>query len=386
MRKTVPMSVRLAMIVAAESPGVCVTRLCAELGISRNRFYELRKRYAKEGPAGLEPRSRRPLSSPGQIPAVLEQRICRLREELLIDNGAQAIFYRLQRDGIDPLPSVRTVHRVLVRNGLVAPQPRKRPRTCWRRFEYADPNGCWQIDATQWQLRNRATVWVMDVLDDHSRYLCAAIAVPGDTVEAAWRAFQHGVAECGPPCQVLSDNGACFTGRGDGPGRFHTNLAALGVRAITSSPYHPQTCGKLERLHCTLKTWLRTQPPARTLTELQTQLDAFRAYYNHHRPHRALHGATPAERFHARAKATPGQPIPLPGPGPQLLFADRTVCANGRLNAAGTSIGMGARWAGHTLTVIVYGTRIAVFDGTTLIRALTIDPTRSYQPRLSPMS
>src|SRR5215470_5594870 len=109
------MSDRLAMIVAARKPGVSVTALCAELGLSRNTFYELRKRYDKEGLPGLEPRSRRPLSSPGQIPAWIEQRICRLREELLIDNGAQAIFYRLQRDGIDPVPSLRTVHRVLVR-------------------------------------------------------------------------------------------------------------------------------------------------------------------------------------------------------------------------------------------------------------------------------
>src|SRR5690606_41283649 len=97
MGKTVPMDRRLLAITAAELPGVTVTSLCAELGISRKTFYEWRRRYDKEGPAGLEPRSRRPLSSPGQIPPWLEQRIVRLREELPVDNGAQTIYFELRR-------------------------------------------------------------------------------------------------------------------------------------------------------------------------------------------------------------------------------------------------------------------------------------------------
>ena len=96
MGKTVPMDRRLVAITAAGLPGVTVSGVCAELGISRKTFYEWRNRFDKEGSAGLEARSRRPLSSPNQIPAVIEQRIVRLREELPLDNGALAIYFHLQ--------------------------------------------------------------------------------------------------------------------------------------------------------------------------------------------------------------------------------------------------------------------------------------------------
>jgi transposase InsO family protein len=380
------MSARLAMIVAADTAGVSVTQICREVGISRKTFYELRKRYEKEGLSGLEPRSRRPLSSPGQIPAVLERRICQLRTELLVDNGAQAIFYRLQREGADPLPSVRTVHRVLVRHGLVTPQPRKRPRSSWRRFEYDQPNACWQIDATQWELLHGRTVWIMEILDDNSRVLCASDAVAGETFDAAWKTFQHAATEYGLPARVLSDNGAAFTGRNGGVGQFPTNLAALGVQKINSSPRHPQTCGKVERHHQTLKRWLSQQPPARSIAELQRQLDRYRHYYNQQRPHRALHGATPAERFNSTSKALPADPLALPGLAPRLSIFDRQVSATGCLNAACTSLGLGAAWAGRTLTIITYGQRVAILDGTTLIAAVTVDATKKYQRVVSPMS
>ena len=250
------MTSRLLAITTGGLPGVTITALCAELGISRKTYYEWRNRFDKEGPAGLEPRSRRPLLSPNQVPAVIEQLIVRLREQLPLDNGALAIFYQMQRDGVVPLPSPRTIHRVLVRNGLVAPQPKKRPRSSWVRFEYDNPNECWQIDATQWELRDGRIAWIMDVLDDHSRYMPAADAVLSDTAEAAWKAICHAADEIGLPAKVLSDNGLCFTGGGTGPGTFITNLAALGIVKANSRPYHPQTCGKLERAHQTLKKWL----------------------------------------------------------------------------------------------------------------------------------
>ena len=386
MGKTVPMDKRLLAITAAELPGVSVASLCSELGISRKTYYEWRKRHDKEGPAGLEPRSRRPLSSPGQIPPWLEQRIVRLREQLPLDNGAQAIYFQLQRGGVEPLPHVRTIHRVLVRNGLVSPQPHKRPRSSWRRFEYDAPNACWQIDATQWELRDGRTAWIMDLLDDHSRYMPAADAVAGDTVEAAWAAFCHAADEIGLPAKVLSDNGMCFTGgpNAGGAGTFTTNLAALGIVKANSRPYHPQTCGKLERAHQTLKKWLRKQPLARSRPELQRQLDAFRAYYNHERPHRALHGATPAERFHARPAARPADtPIDLPTP-PSLSIATRTVTAVGRLNTHSVSVWLGVAWAGHALTVVGYGPRVVILDGVTLVRVVTLEPGRTNYPLVLP--
>lgn len=392
MGKTVLMDKRLVAITAAGLPGVSVVSLCAELGISRKTFYEWRKRHDKEGPAGLEPRSRRPLSSPGQIQPWLEQQIVRLREQLPLDNGAQAIWFALCRAGVEPVPHVRTIHRVLVRNGLVEPRPNRRPRTSWRRFEYDTPNACWQIDATHWQLRSGRTVWIMDLLDDHSRYMPAADAVTADTVDAAWTAFCHAATEIGLPAKVLSDNGLCFTGGPNaatgqsGAGTFATNLAALGIVKANSRPYHPQTCGKLERAHQTLKKWLRKQPTATSLPTLQRQLDTFRDYYNHHRPHRALHGATPAERFHATPPARPADtPIDLPTP-PSLSITTRQVTTTGTLNIHSVAIALGTARAGHHLTTITYGPRIVILNGAEPIRALTLQPGRRYYPQLSPKS
>src|SRR5687767_3571003 len=146
---------------------VNVSALCAELGISRQTFYKYRRRWQTEGPAGLVERSRRPLSSPSQTPFEVEDLIVRLRKELIVDNGAEAIGWHLQRRGLRV--SAATVHRVLVRRGMVTPQPEKRPKSSWKRFEWPRPNDAWQIDATVWALSDNREVWIMDVLDDHSR-------------------------------------------------------------------------------------------------------------------------------------------------------------------------------------------------------------------------
>jgi Integrase core domain len=199
----------------------------------------------------------------------------------------------------------------------------------------------------------------------------------------------HAAAEIGLPAKVLSDNGLCFTGgfnAANGAGTFTRNLAALGIVKANSRPYHPQTCGKLERAHQTLKKWLAKQPRARTLAELQRQLDAFRDYYNHHRPHRALGGATPAERFHASPTARPADtPLDLPSQ-PCLTIATRHVTKPGRLNTNSVSIWLGSRWSGRDLTVVSYSTRVVILDGTTLVRVLTLEPGRTHYPLVLPKS
>ena len=289
----VPMETRLAMVLAGGCDAVSVTALCAELEISRQTYYRLRRRYLAEGPAGLTPRSRRPHCCPGMVDPALELEIIRLRtDEGWPDppRGAASIADELRRSGV-ACPAVSTIHRVLVRNGLVVAQPQKRPRASYTRFTYPDPNGCWQIDATRWELAEGSPhgveAWVMDVLDDHSRVVVAAHACPGPTTTAAQAAVHAGGQRWGLPARILSDNGPCFGGVGR-TGDFVDGLAALGIAAIHARPFHPQTCGKIERFHQTLKRWLRTQPRAASLVELQAQLDWFVQFYNHRRPHRAL--------------------------------------------------------------------------------------------------
>lgn len=378
------METRLRAVLAADVAGVSVSELCRQLGISRDTFYRYRRRFQTEGPAGLAARSRRPHLSPNQIGAEIEDRIVSWRKQLHdlgVDHGAQTIFYHLKRQGADPLPSVATIHRVLVRRGMVVPQPEKRPRSSYIRFEWPRPNDAWQIDATAWVLADGRQVWIMDLIDDHSRLVPMALACPGPTGAAAWEAFSVASGRYGLPAHVMSDNGICFTARftSRGENNFESDLKALGICQILSSPGHPQTCGKLERFHQTLKLWLRRQPAAGTLTDLQTQLDTFLNYYNHTRPHRALAGATPIQRWQATTTAQPGPSIPT-DPRASLHQADHSGTISWRTH----SIGIGQHHHGETVLVIARGDHLTVFGSTGLIRTLTIDPTRRYQPTGQP--
>lgn len=377
-KKVVAMETKLrAVFAGAAGGGVRVTELCAELEISRQTFYKYRRRWRAEGPAGLVERSRRPHRSPGAIPVGLEEEIVRLRKSLPLDNGAQTIAYHLSRAGW-PTPAVSTVHRVLVRRGMVVAQPEKRPRSALRRFEWPRPNDAWQIDATRWVLRSGREVWVMDVLDDHSRLVVAARACRGPTSEAAWDAFCDGGEGYGLPARVMSDNGTCFTARflSGGEAAFERDLRRLGVTHIRSTPGHPQTCGKIERFHQTLKRWLRRQPLARSHHQLQDQLDTFVAFYNHHRPHRGLSGATPWERWQASEPAQPSDPIPAP---PQADLC--TVTPANHVHWAGHRIAVGPGLVGQPLLVIARDDNLVLFGPHgQLVRRFRLDPTRNYQP------
>lgn len=375
-QKVVAMETKLRAVMAAGLAGVRVSDLCAELGISRQTFYKYKRRWHAEGPAGLVERSRRPHRSPGMLSSELEDEIVRLRKTLPLDNGAQTIAYHLARSGW-PVPAVSTIHRVLVRRGLVTPQPHKRPRSSFQRFEWPRPNDAWQIDATRWVLTAGREVWIMDLLDDHSRTALAARVCDGPTAAAAWAALCDATAVWGLPANVMSDNGACFTARflSGGQADFERDLHALGIRHIRSTPGHPQTCGKLERFHQTLKQWLAKQPLAGSPAQLQDQLDRFIAFYNHQRPHRALNGATPVERWHATARAAPGEPIPAPPNASLHKVHTNNLIVWGRHRIA---VGPGLR--GQRLLVIARGDELAVFGPTGLIRRLTLDRTRNYQP------
>jgi transposase InsO family protein len=376
-RKVVAMEAKL-LAVLSSGLSLDVPALCRELGVSRQTFYKYRRRWEAEGPAGLVERSRRPHRSPAQMPAVVEERIVRLRKDLPIDNGAQTIAYHLTRDPeVGRVPSVSAIHRALVRRGMVVPQPDKRPRSSYRRFEWPRPNDAWQIDATCWALADGREVWIMDVLDDHSRVLVAARVAASPTCDAAWDAFSHAVADWGLPARVMSDNGLCFTGRLQGKDvEFERQLRALGISHMPSSPGHPQTCGKLERSHQTTKNWLRAQGPSTTHVELQAQLDTWRDRYNHQRPHSSLGGVTPHERWSASEPATPQGPA-IAGPRRASLH---TVSSAGHIGWGNWNIGVGYALRGQQVLVIAQDHNLAIHGQAGLIRHLTINPNRRYQP------
>jgi len=336
-----------------------------EHGVSVRTVYRHRARVRDEGE--WRERSRRPRSSPRATPPELEAWICKLRVELGADNGADFIRDALGElyDFTEPVwkvPSRSTINRVLARHDLLERNPAKRPRSSWRRFAYARPRDCYQIDATEVKLAGGGAVVVFDVLDDCTRTLVACHAAHAETAEGAITAVRQAFTEYGIPAIVLSDNGTAFTSRLTHPGSISAFVQTLldhGVRPINSSPYHPQTCGKVERHHQTLKKWLSTQAVPDTITDLQTLLDTYRRYYNTERRHSALPQRSTPERAWAAASS-------LGGPASLPMQTDATlhhcpVAGNGAIAVAGHRTSVGAAHAGTTVTAIRDGNRVTVY-------------------------
>jgi transposase InsO family protein len=362
-----------------------IAELAAAHGVHRSWLYKLLARYRRDGDSGLEARSRRPHTSPTRIAGDWEEEVVALRKDLTdlgVDAGAVTIQTHLARRH-DTVPSTATIWRILKARGFVTPQPRKRPKSSYIRFAADLPNQCWQADVTHVQTADGTFLEVLNVIDDHSRLCVASRAFlttrSPDVVRTLHRAGQHH----GYPATFLTDNGAIFTAsyRG-GLAAMETELLSLGIAAKHSRPYHPQTCGKVERFHQTLKRYLAKQDPATTKKQLQRQLDTFTAYYNQVRPHRAIGRRTPAEAFAAREKAFPTGPrIDCLG---YRVRHDR-ISKNGNLTLRYRGrlhhLGVGAAYKGWRVILLIADRdiRILTLDGTQL-RHLTLNPQNDYQP------
>ena len=385
--KQVPMKAMAAVMAFVAGEAMNVSQVCRECGITPKTFYKYAGRCRLEGLAGFEARSRRPLTSPARTPVVLEDAIVALRKELAEDghdHGAATIQWHLGRDRRfgRAVPSVATVHRILQRRGFVTPQPHKRPKGSWCRFEAPAPNEMWQIDATGWTIATGVAT-VFNIVDDHSRVACRSRAVQAATGEAAWITFCEAAQRWGFPAGVLSDNGLCFSGKLRGfEVLFEANLRDGGIRPITGRGYHPQTTGKVERFQQTLKKWLRHQDRQRGLAadldELQARLDEFCDYYNTQRPHQGIGRVTPLSRWQASPPSGPGDPLPHLTPRPETHTV--VVDARGNVNMHRHSINIGAAWIGCTVTVILEQNYATILSGNRLLRHLRLDPARFYQP------
>jgi transposase InsO family protein len=389
------MSMARVVILAVVVEGRGKSEVARDYGLSRRWVQTLVARYQAEGQAAFEPRSRRPHSSPCRTAGPVEDAILALRKELAghgLDAGAETIAWHL-RERSGSAPSTATIWRVLTRRGFVVPQPHKRPRSADRRFVAELPNECWQADITHWTLAGPPArlveVEILNIVDDHSRLLI------GSTARAVFKAadivtdLHAAIARHGRPERLLTDNGAVFTGsyRGHGWVALEREATALGIALRHSRPYHPQTCGKVERFHQTLKKWLARQPRARTVEQLQAQLDTFTDNYNTRRPHRGIDRRTPAAAYTARPKA---------GPARQGLLVDEhyrvrrdRIDANGKLSLRHNSrlhhIGLGRRHAGLRVIMLVHELHVRIIseDGE-LLRDLELDPSRNYQPQPRP--
>jgi transposase InsO family protein len=372
-RRDVPMSVR-RLIVEVDLEGLNVTQFCREHGVSTWFFYDLRRRFALEGDRALEPRSRAPHRVANRISGEIEDLIVSVRKDLTdrgLDAGPASIWSSLNADAnVATVPSESTIWRVLTARGLIVAEPRKAPKHAGKRFVAERANECWQTDDTGWSLADGTEVKILNVVDDHSRLLVASVAAFSVTGAFALAVFAAAAAILGWPTRFLSDNAKAFRHV------LADALGGLGVAATHSRARHPQTNGKVERFHQTLKRWLAKQPAAETLEELQAQLDVFRFIYNHQRPHRSIGRQHPAEIWTTAPKS---------GPATRPL-GTRTHLYQGIVN--GGTLRLGSAWrislgAAHNhqrALAIVTGHHCHVFVNGRLARALTLNPDRVDQP------
>jgi transposase InsO family protein len=360
--------------------GSTVTDVAARFGVSRQAVHRWLAWYQQEGLAGLADRSSRPRTSPAQTSASLEALICELRRNHR-RWGARRVLFELARMGCPgPLPSRITVHRILVRHGLVDERPRRRRREDYLRWERDRPMELWQMDIVGGiMLADGREAKVVTGVDDHSRYCVIAAVVPKATGRAVCLAFAAALREYGVPDEVLTDNGKQFTARfnaGGGEVMFDRICRENGITHRLTKPRTPTTTGKVERFHLSLRReFLDEHPPFATVADAQAAVDQFRHQYNTDRPHQALEMAFPADRFRSIsdegialrlppslaaheavvAGPTPSPPAlpipPLPAPIALAVEITRVVPASGNLGLGGHQFWLGPVHAGRQITL-----------------------------------
>lgn len=372
------------IVASVVSQGLGVRATAKKYGVSPAWVSTLVSRYRREGPLAFEPRSKRPHSNRVATPAAIEDRIIELRKELAdigADNGADTIHTHLAREGLIA-PSLSTIQRILTRRGFVTPAPKKRPKSSYIRFEADLPNECWQSDMTHWQLENGTPVEIVTFLDDHSRLVLSIRAFPTTSMESVRRLFANTCALYGTPASVLTDNGAIYNaGARGGRTGFESDLISAGVLYKHSRPYHPQTCGKVERWHRTLKKFLLKRP-ATTLGELQLILEDVVRYYNDVRPHRGVGRQTPSVTYNARAKAKPNTLINNPHWRIRTDIVDVRGHVSLRYLGKMRHLNVGWKHRGHAIKLYVLDDVVtfATDDGE-FIGETRINPHRDYQPK-----
>jgi len=352
-------------------------------GVSKSWVHELVRRYRQGGEDALVPQSKAPLANKRAIPIELEELVVSMRKELCdlgADAGAETIRWHLERQGHHP-PSTSSIYRLLKRRGFVTPEPRKRPRASYVRFEASLPNECWQSDMTHWQLCDGTGVEVLTFIDDYSRRVLVCEVAPTIKAPDVRRVFASCCAQFETPASVLTDNGAIYNARSrKGRTGFESDLIERRVLYKHSTPYHPQTCGKVERWHRTLKGFLDKRPAA-SMLELQEILNDVVGYYNDVRPHRARGRETPTAAYEGRQKMPAGTLINQPHHRIRHDIVDSRGHVTLRYLGKLRHLNVGWHHVGHRIRLYIVDEHVDVVteDGE-LVGEIFLNPDRDYQP------
>lgn len=377
----------LVIVRSVTDQGLTPAQAAIRHSVSRQWVHTLLNRYREHGADGLAPRSRAPHQHRQTTEPALRERIIELRRTLTetgADAGPETIAWHLTHEG-HRTPSTSTIRRILHTAGLITPQPGKRPKNTYIRFQADLPNECWQADITHWFLADGTRVEILDFLDDHSRYLLHLHTQTAFTGTDVVTTMQGLIDSHGAPASTLTDNGMVFTtrlaGRRGARNGFEKLLEARHIVQKNGAPGHPQTQGKIERFHQTLKRWLSARTYPHTLTELQTLLDEFRAWYNTGRPHRAIGRRTPEQAYTGLPKASPEQAETADEWRTRVDKIDRQGKVSVRYAGKLRHLGVGRAHAGTEVLMLIRGYTVVTSDaGTGEILAMhEIDPSKDYQ-------
>jgi transposase InsO family protein len=342
------MSLRLEFAERASVEGANVRALCREYEISPPTAYKWLARYRADGPAGLRDRSRRPLTSPTRTGEDLEQALLQLRAAHPAWGGRK-LRAVLRQQGQVGVPSASTITAVLQRQGRIDPATSAAHRP-YRRFVREHPNELWQLDFKgPFTLPDGTRAQALSVIDDHSRFCLGLTACANQQTATVQGALTQLFRTYGCPERVLTDNGSPW---GDDWTHRHTRLTVwllhLDIPTSHGAPYHPQTQGKVERFHRTLKEELLAATIFPNLSAVQTGLDGWRDGYNTQRPHEALGLVPPAERYQPSPRVFPEHRPPIEYPPGSLV---RKVQAGGELWLQGRTYRIASAFQGYPVAL-----------------------------------
>ena len=367
---------RYQAVLAVIEDGLSVTEVAAKVGVSRQTVHSWLARYAQGGLEALVDRPHRALSCPHRMPAAVEVRLVELREAHPAW-GPDRLRYRLEREGVDPLPSRAAVGRALSRLGLSRGRRRRRDPGSYRRWERARPMELWQLDVMGGvMLHDGRELKAVTAIDDHSRYCLAVGLVERATSRPVCGVFADLLVRFGVPGEVLTDNGKVFTGRfalRPMEVLFDRICRENGITHRLTAPRSPTTTGKIERFHGTLRREFLDGKTFASLPAAQRAVDAWIVEYNTDRPHQSLRRRAPAQVF-TTGGPDPGPPLSLAALAGPVRDGDdwvsRRVASNGVICVAYQQLSVGKHRAGEVVDVHLTNRLLEIWDRNALLKTV----------------